>query len=92
LIKNGIIVNAESTQVGDVLIRGDKIVQIGKNLKAPIGSRVIDATGKFVMPGGIDPHVHMEVRKLFLELKFLLLKFFVVALFFLYSIHGNCVC
>ena len=65
LIKNGIVTNAESSYVADVLIHGDKIVQIGKNLKAPIGSRVIDASGKFVMPGGIDPHVHMEVRACF---------------------------
>lgn len=61
LIKNGIVTIADGAKVADVLIHGDKIEKIGKNLKAPIGARVIDASGKYVMPGGIDPHTHMEV-------------------------------
>lgn len=43
----------------DVLIRNGDIAAIGANLTAPTGAEVIDATGKFVMPGIIDPHSHM---------------------------------
>ena len=42
----------------DVLLQNGKIAQIGKNLSAPAGAQVIDATGKYVMPGIIDPHSH----------------------------------
>ena len=43
----------------DILIQNGKIAQIGKNLAAPAGATVIDGTGKWVMPGIIDPHSHM---------------------------------
>lgn len=43
----------------DLLLVGGKISQIGKNLTAPAGATIIDATGKYVMPGIIDPHSHM---------------------------------
>ncbi|MEP6589948.1 MAG: amidohydrolase family protein [Gemmatimonadota bacterium] len=43
----------------DLLLVGGKISQIGRNLTAPAGATVIDATGKYVMPGIIDPHSHM---------------------------------
>lgn len=43
----------------DVLLQGGKIAQIGQNLTAPAGAEVYDGTGKFVMPGIIDPHSHM---------------------------------
>jgi imidazolonepropionase-like amidohydrolase len=42
----------------DLLLQNGKIAQIGKNLSAPAGAQVIDATGKYVMPGIIDPHSH----------------------------------
>ncbi|HEU4629597.1 MAG TPA: amidohydrolase [Gemmatimonadaceae bacterium] len=42
----------------DLLLRDGKIAQIGQNLSAPTGARVIDATGKYVMPGIVDPHSH----------------------------------
>src|SRR5258708_6157258 len=42
----------------DVLIRNGKITGVGKNLKASANARVIDATGKFVMPGIVDCHSH----------------------------------
>lgn len=43
----------------DLLLQNGKIAQIGKNLAAPAGARVIDASGKYVLPGIIDPHSHM---------------------------------
>jgi imidazolonepropionase-like amidohydrolase len=60
LIRNATVMTAShgTLQNTDVLIRGGKITAIGQNLKAPEGARVIDATGKFVSPGIIDPHSH----------------------------------
>jgi imidazolonepropionase-like amidohydrolase len=61
LIKNATVltVTKGTLQNTDVLLQNGKIAQIGQNLAAPTGARVIDATGKFVMPGIIDPHSHM---------------------------------
>src|SRR5690606_27138726 len=58
VIKNGTIVTADRTWKADVLIDGEAIVDIGENLS---GDEVIDATGCYVMPGGIDPHTHLEM-------------------------------
>ncbi|MFT3689330.1 dihydropyrimidinase [Paenirhodobacter sp.] len=58
VIKNGTIVTADLTYKADVLIEGGKIVEIGPELK---GDTVLDATGCYVMPGGIDPHTHLEM-------------------------------
>src|SRR5690606_2497971 len=58
VIKNGTIVTADLTYRADVLIDGGRIAQIGENLK---GDRTLDATGCYVMPGGIDPHTHLEM-------------------------------
>ncbi len=58
VIKNGTIVTADRTFKADVLIKGDRIAAIGQNLS---GDHVIDATGCYVMPGGIDPHTHLEM-------------------------------
>jgi imidazolonepropionase-like amidohydrolase len=55
-ITNGVIEN------GSVLIRGTKIAAVGRDVTAPAGARVIDATGKFVMPGIIDSHSHTGVE------------------------------
>src|SRR6266568_2820087 len=60
LITGGTIVTAADTYRGDVLIEGEKVAQIGKTLRAP-GAKKIDATGKYVIPGGIDVHTHMEL-------------------------------
>ena len=60
LIKGGTIINAESTVLADVLIDGEEIALIGKDLDVP-AEKVIDATGKWVIPGAIDPHTHMEL-------------------------------
>src|SRR6056297_114527 len=58
LIKGGTIVTADRTYAADVLIEGQTIAAIGPNLT---GDRVLDATGCYVMPGGIDPHTHLEM-------------------------------
>jgi dihydropyrimidinase len=58
VIKNGTIVTADLTYAADILIDGGVIKEIGKNLK---GDKTLDATGCYVMPGGIDPHTHLEM-------------------------------
>lgn len=60
LIKNATVltVSRGTQQNTDVLIRNGKITAVGSNLSAPTGARVIDATGKFVLPGIIDAHSH----------------------------------
>ena len=58
VIKNGTIVTADRTWKADVLVKHDKIVAIGHDLH---GDHEIDATGCYVMPGGIDPHTHLEM-------------------------------
>ena len=61
LIKGGAVVNADRTFVADVLCRDGLIAEIGDNLAAPSGATVVDAGGQYVMPGGIDPHTHMQL-------------------------------
>ena len=61
LIKNGTIVNADQSFQADVLCTDGKIQEIGSNISAPSGAEIIDATGQYVMPGGIDPHTHMQL-------------------------------
>ncbi|MBO9131992.1 dihydropyrimidinase [Rhizobium sp. B230/85] len=58
VIKNGTVVTADLTYKADVKIEDGVIVEIGPNL---LGNEVLDATGCYVMPGGIDPHVHLEM-------------------------------
>ena len=60
LIKNGTLITASETFQSDILIDGKTIAQIGKNLGHP-NAEIIDATGKLIMPGGIDPHVHLDL-------------------------------
>lgn len=61
LIKNGRIITATDDYVADLLIVGETIQAIGRSLPVPPDARVIDAAGKLVIPGGIDPHVHMQL-------------------------------
>lgn len=61
VIVGGTIVNAHHMEVADVLIKNGKIHQIGKNLAYEKGTKLIDATDKYIMPGGIDTHVHFEL-------------------------------
>ncbi|RDE09117.1 dihydropyrimidinase [Pelagibacterium lacus] len=58
VIKGGTIVTADLTYKADILIEGDTIARIGPDLS---GDTVLDASGCYVMPGGIDPHVHLEM-------------------------------
>jgi dihydropyrimidinase len=61
LIKNGTVVTASDTIKADVLIEGEKVALIGANLSADGVDEVIDAAGKLLMPGGIDPHTHLDM-------------------------------
>ncbi|MDR5761393.1 dihydropyrimidinase [Caballeronia sp. LZ035] len=61
LIRGGIVVNADHERRADVLCVGDRIVEVGLDLKGADGAQVIDAGGAYVMPGGIDPHTHMQL-------------------------------
>ncbi len=61
LIRGGTVVTAEREHRADVLVHGETIAAVGEGLEAPAGATVIDAGGAFVMPGGVDPHTHMEM-------------------------------
>src|SRR5690348_8424542 len=61
LIRGGTVVTADETRRADVLCVEGRIAAVGDKLEAPSGARVIDAGGQLVMPGGIDPHTHMEL-------------------------------
>lgn len=60
LIKSGTLITAAETFKADILIDGEQISAIGKDLVA-LGAEIVDATGKLVMPGGIDPHTHFDL-------------------------------
>ena len=60
VIRGGTVANADGTRRADVRIEGERIVQIAASIAAPAGARVIDARGKLVLPGGIDPHTHLQ--------------------------------
>ena len=62
LIKNGTVVNAGGSQRADVLIRDGKIIETGSRLELASGEGMaINAEGRYLFPGGIDPHVHMHL-------------------------------
>lgn len=60
LIKNGRIITADADFTADIYVEGETIQSIGKNLGVKADTE-IDATGKLVFPGGIDPHVHLDM-------------------------------
>lgn len=60
LIKNGTIVGASDIFIGDVLMENGKISSVGTNLTVP-GAEVIDAKNKYVIPGGVDVHTHLDM-------------------------------
>jgi dihydropyrimidinase len=61
LVKGGRIITAVDDYVGDVRIEDGIIAQVGRQLSAAPADRVIDAAGKHVFPGGIDPHTHLDM-------------------------------
>lgn len=61
IIKGGTVVNADASQNADVFIADGKIQAVGHDLEVPPGTQVLDASGQLVMPGGIDPHTHMQL-------------------------------
>ncbi|MFW6207491.1 MAG: dihydropyrimidinase [Spirochaetota bacterium] len=67
VIKNGTVVNSDTSFAADVAVRGGKIVAVGRNLDqnpdggAASAARVVDAAGKLVIPGGVDSHVHLTL-------------------------------
>src|SRR5579864_9212935 len=61
LIRNGTVVNAESTAAADILVEGEKIKEIRQGIPAGAADRVIDATGLLLLPGGVDAHTHLDM-------------------------------
>lgn len=61
LFQNGTVVSSTETRKADVLTEGEKILAVGKNLKAE-GAELIDVSGKYLFPGFIDPHTHMDLE------------------------------
>lgn len=60
LIRNGTVVTAEATRAADVLIDGERIAQVAPAITAT-ADRVIDATGRYLIPGGVDVHTHLDM-------------------------------
>jgi dihydropyrimidinase len=61
LVRGGTVVTAERTFRADVVCEGGIVTAVGDNLEAPAGAEIVDAGGAYVMPGGIDPHTHMQL-------------------------------
>ena len=94
LIKNGTIVNADKSFGADILIINGKIAKIEDSLSAASPkTEIIDASGKYILPGGIDPHVHLHLPNptgfskfapqsfclsIGSEMKYLFLKYFII--------------
>ena len=60
LVRGGRVVNFDGTQLADVRIVGERITEIGAGLTPGRNARVVEASGHLVMPGGIDPHAHLQ--------------------------------
>jgi dihydropyrimidinase len=60
LIKGGRVVTADGDRVADVYVEDETVAQVGESLEVQ-ADRVIDATGKYVLPGGVDPHTHLDM-------------------------------
>jgi dihydropyrimidinase len=61
LIRGGTVITADGRRRADVLCSGERIAAVGEGLDEPAGAEVIDAGGCFVLPGGVDPHTHMQL-------------------------------
>ena len=60
-IQGGTVITHDQTYKADIHCQDGKIVAIGDNLAIPDGCQIIDATDQYIMPGGIDPHTHMQL-------------------------------
>ena len=60
IIKAGTIITASETYTADILVDGEKIAAIGQDLDSP-DAEIVDARGKIVLPGGVDPHTHFDL-------------------------------
>ncbi len=60
LLKSGTLVTATETFQADILLEGEKIAQIGQALQSP-DAEIVDARGKLILPGGVDPHTHFDL-------------------------------
>jgi dihydropyrimidinase len=60
LIRRGRVVNANGVREVDVRVVGETIAEIGAGLRPAVGSRVIEAAGRILLPGGVDPHTHLQ--------------------------------
>lgn len=61
LIRGGTVVTANAIVAADILIAGERISQVQTGISAPPGATVIDASGLWVIPGGVDPHTHLDM-------------------------------
>jgi dihydropyrimidinase len=61
LIRGGTVVNADREFRADVLVKDGLIATVAPQLAVPVGANTLDASGQYVMPGGIDPHTHMQL-------------------------------
>src|SRR3990170_4389786 len=60
LVRGGTLVTAAEMIPADLLIAGETIAEVGRDLR-PEGAEILDAAGKLVMPGGVDPHTHFDL-------------------------------
>ncbi len=61
LIRNGTVVTARDARAADVLIENERIAEVRPGIQAPANAAIIDASGMYVMPGGIDVHTHLDM-------------------------------
>src|SRR5947209_1744737 len=62
IIANGTVVSADGTQKADVAVQGERIAAVAPGLAVRAdGAKVVNAAGKYVLPGGVDVHVHLEL-------------------------------
>jgi len=61
LIRNGTVITARETRSADVLIEGEKILEVRAGIPENSAEKVIDATGTYVIPGGVDVHTHLDM-------------------------------
>ena len=61
LIKNGTVITSANEYYSDILIKDGKIIQVDCGISEKIAEKVIDAGGLYILPGGVDPHVHMHL-------------------------------